>query len=89
MTTTESGTGLSDGDVVLATKLRVPPLRSGTVTRPRLLQRLTEATARDLTLVCAPAGSGKTTVLADWAATRQPRVAWLSLDEWDNDVVRF
>ena len=57
--------------------------------RSRLSHRLTEATTRELTLVCAPAGSGKTTLLADWARTARQPVAWLSMDEGDNDVVRF
>lgn len=83
------GAPAPDDDVLLATKLRLPRQRTGTVPRSRLSHRLTEATTRELTLVCAPAGSGKTTLLADWARTARQPVAWLSLDEGDNDVVRF
>ena len=78
-----------DDDVLLATKLRLPRERAGTLPRPRLADRLSDATTRELTLVCAPAGFGKTTVLADWARTASQPVAWLSLDAGDNDVVRF
>jgi hypothetical protein len=74
---------------VLATKLGLPRQRAGTVPRSRLSDRLAEATARELTLVCAPAGFGKTTLIADWARMARRPVAWLSLDEGDNDVVRF
>jgi LuxR family transcriptional regulator, maltose regulon positive regulatory protein len=75
--------------VLLATKLHIPRQRPGFLARPRLTQRLAEGMARELVLVCTPAGFGKTTLLADWAR-RDPRpVAWLSLDEGDNDPVRF
>ena len=81
---------------VLATKLYVPAPRREVVTRPRLLERLTTGRVggRRLTLVCAPAGFGKSTLLSEWAAsskTSDPawRVAWLSLDERDNDPSRF
>ena len=77
------------GDGVLATKLHLPPCRRGFVQRPRLLTLLDEAAARDVTLVCAPAGSGKTALLADWARQRKPAVAWLSLDAADSDPARF
>jgi LuxR family maltose regulon positive regulatory protein len=74
---------------LLATKLYRPSVRPGFVPRPRLGDRLTNGLARELTLVCAPAGFGKTALLADWAH-RSPRpVAWLSLDEGDNDPARF
>src|SRR5215207_7074062 len=76
-------------DVLLATKLHVPQPRPGFLPRPRLLQRLAEATARELVLVCTPAGFGKTSLLADWARAGQPRVVWLSLDPGDNDPARF
>ena len=76
-------------DLLLATKLAVPPSRSGWVARPRLLRRLRAATGQDLVLVCAPAGFGKSTLLADWVGDDGRSVAWLSLDEADNDPVRF
>jgi LuxR family maltose regulon positive regulatory protein len=99
---------------LLTTKLFVPPARPDLVPRPRLTQRLNEGMTRKLTLLSAPAGYGKTTLLAQWIAdwrlpiadwelrpgsdapivNRQskienPPVAWLSLDEGDNDPVRF
>ncbi len=76
-------------DVLLATKLRTPRPRIGSVPRPRLVQRLRAGVERELVLVCAPAGFGKTSLLADWVGTDRRAVAWLSLDEDDNDPVRF
>jgi LuxR family maltose regulon positive regulatory protein len=75
--------------VLLATKLHVPRPRPGFLSRQRLLERLAEGAARELTLVCAPAGFGKSSLLGDWARRGQPAVAWLSLDAGDNDPVRF
>jgi LuxR family maltose regulon positive regulatory protein len=74
---------------LLATKLHIPRPRPGFVRRKRLLQQLNEGAARELTLVCAPAGFGKTSLLADWARRSQQPVAWLSLDQGDNDPTRF
>src|SRR5215218_7742344 len=79
----------SQQDVLLATKLHMPRPQPGTVPRPRLVDRLDEALARGLVLVCAPAGFGKTSLLADWSGRRRWPVAWLSLDEGDNDPTRF
>ena len=76
-------------DALLATKLHIPRPRAGLVARPRLVERLDEGMARELVLVCTPAGFGKTTLLADWVRGGQRPVAWLSLDEGDNDPVRF
>jgi LuxR family transcriptional regulator, maltose regulon positive regulatory protein len=76
-------------DALLATKLHVPRPRPDFLTRPGLLERLTQATARELTLVCAPAGFGKTTLLANWARASRRPVAWLSLDAGDSDPARF
>jgi LuxR family maltose regulon positive regulatory protein len=87
--TAPGGAPAPHDDLLLATKLRLPRQRPGAVPRSRLVHRLTEATARELTLVCAPAGSGKTTLVADWARTARRPVTWLTLDEGDNDVVRF
>ena len=75
--------------MLLATKLHVPGPRPGFVPRPRLAQRLDEGADRGLVLVCAPAGSGKTALLADWARSGQRPAAWLSLDDGDNDPARF
>ncbi len=77
---------------VLATKLYVPPAPPKVVHRPHLLERLNAGLHRKLTLIAAPAGFGKTTLLSAWAAGLQAggtHVAWLSLDERDGDPVRF
>lgn len=74
---------------LLATKLYMPGPRPGAVARPRLLDQLDQALAKDLILVCAPAGFGKTVLLADWARRGRWPTAWLSLDTGDNDPARF
>src|SRR5437868_684354 len=77
---------------ILATKLYIPPLRPNVVIRPRLLERLNEGLYRKLTLIAAPAGFGKTTLVSEWVeGIERPkaRTAWLSLDEGDNDPARF
>ena len=84
-----AGVGAAERDVLLATKLHVPGPRPGFVARPRLARALGEGLARGLVVVCAPAGFGKTALLADWVRSGDHRVAWLSLDAADNDPVRF
>ena len=84
-----AGTVASERDVLLATKLNVPGLRPDLVPRPRLAQRLDEGGGHGLVLACAPAGYGKTVLLAEWARRGRRRVAWLSLDAGDNDPARF
>ncbi len=80
---------------LLSTKLHIPPARPGLVARPRLMERLDVGLCGKLTLISAPAGFGKTTLLSAWierrmsAAAGEPAVAWLSLDEQDNDPARF
>ena len=69
------------------TKLRPPALRQPIVARPRLTKALREPCP--LTLISAPAGSGKTTLALAWVTSRNARVAWLSLDADDNDPIRF
>lgn len=76
-------------DIILQTKLRIPFLRSSLVSRSRLTGKLDAGTDGRLTLVCAQAGSGKTTLIAEWLSQSDHRVAWLSLDESDNDPRRF
>jgi LuxR family maltose regulon positive regulatory protein len=88
-TTTPSTATGPERDGLLATKLHIPRTRPGFLARPRLLERLAEGMGRELVLVCTPAGFGKTTRLADWARGGQRPVAWLSLDEGDNDPARF
>ncbi len=78
---------------ILATKLYIPPPPAKVVVRPRLVERLNEELHRKLTLISAPAGFGKTTLVSEWVASRKQRepwirVAWLSLDEGDNDPTR-
>lgn len=95
---------------LLVTKLNIPPPRENLVPRPRLVRRLDQLTRYRLTLVAAPPGFGKTTLLSEWAAqkaegarlrleeeqdhasavTVEPlHIAWVSLDEDDNDPARF
>ena len=85
------------GTPLLSTKLSIPPLRPDLVPRPRLIERLDEAlrAERGLGLVSAPAGFGKTTLVAAWLrrlsclGDAPSDVAWLSLDEGDSDPARF
>lgn len=98
---------------MLATKLYIPPLRSKVVHRPRLIERLNAGLQHKLTLISAPAGFGKTTLISEWISHLrfpisdfgvdsseqksiqnpkskiQNQVAWLSLDERDDDLIRF
>jgi len=74
---------------LLTTKLNIPPARPQTVPRPRLIERLQEGMQYSLILVSAPAGFGKTTLVSGWARQSQVSVVWVSLDEGDNDPVRF
>jgi ATP/maltotriose-dependent transcriptional regulator MalT len=76
-------------DLLLRTKLHVPRSRPGLVARPRLAAQLEEGLSRGLVLVAAPAGYGKSVLLSEWARSTGQPVAWLSLDEGDNDPVRF
>ncbi len=73
----------------LRTKLCVPPLRSSWITRSRLVKRMGEGFEGKLTLISAPAGFGKTTLLVDWIHKYKISVAWFSLDRSDNDPLRF
>lgn len=72
---------------LLATKLYIPPARANRVPRPRLIEKLNNT--RPLTLIAAPAGFGKTTILSDWIPYSSHCVTWLSLDDGDNDPIRF
>jgi ATP/maltotriose-dependent transcriptional regulator MalT len=83
------GAQVRERDVLLATKLRVPRSRRDVLVRPRLLDRIEEAAARELLLVSAPAGFGKSTLLTEWARTTTRPVGWASLDSDDNDPVRL
>ena len=82
----------SAADPLVSTKLHPSQARPKLVARPHLVESLTREPGRRLTLLSAPAGFGKTTLLNEWAKSRtdgQSYVAWLSLDEADNDPVRF
>ncbi len=74
---------------LLSTKLYLPAPRPDLVPRPRLFERLDAGTRGKLTLVSAPAGFGKTTLVSEWASRCAIPVTWLSLDEGDNDQARF
>ncbi|GIO13496.1 hypothetical protein J19TS2_30510 [Cohnella xylanilytica] len=76
-------------DVILQTKIRPPLPRDNGIARDRLARRLTEALNGRLTLVCAPAGFGKTTLLSQWARQSPAPVAWFSIDETDDDLMKF
>ncbi len=77
------------GDQLLTTKLHVPSPRSDLVTRRRLTERLNRGVRGRLTLVSAPAGFGKTTLLGEWSLQSELPVAWVELDAGDNDLGRF
>ena len=89
---TQEMTTLDKAGPLLETKLYVPKLRRGVVARPRLSERLDRGAESKLTLISAPAGFGKTTLLAEWLAAAPaggPSAAWLSLDQADNQPVSF
>jgi LuxR family maltose regulon positive regulatory protein len=86
---TPSVVAAAERDVLLATKLHVPGPQPGFEARPRLVEALDDGLARGLILACAPAGYGKTVLLADWVRRGERPVAWLSLDAGDNDPARF
>ena len=74
---------------LLTTKLHIPPLSQILVLRPRLIKSLSKALTCSLTLVSAPAGYGKTTLVSRWLGETNVPSAWVSLDEGDNDPIRF
>jgi LuxR family maltose regulon positive regulatory protein len=87
-----------NSELLLTTKLYIPPVRPELMPCSRLLERLDAGLHRKLTLISAPAGFGKTTLLSEWIHRRSAvpapvpvplQVAWLSLDEGDNDPAHF
>jgi LuxR family maltose regulon positive regulatory protein len=74
---------------VLQTKLHIPFLRSNLVPRPRLIEHLNAGLGQRLILISAPAGYGKTTLIVEWLLSTKMPAAWVSLDEGDNDPIRF
>lgn len=85
------GVQSTGAEYLLATKIHAPQYRPNLLHRPELIKRLSTTPLPRLTLVDAPAGWGKTTLLAEWHATAEPdkQFAWLALDRADNDPVRF
>ena len=74
---------------LLQTKLYLPRIGSDVIPRARLIKRLNAALEGKSTLVCAPAGFGKTTLVGEWVQTIERPTAWLSLDERDNELAVF
>jgi LuxR family maltose regulon positive regulatory protein len=77
------------GARLLRTKVNIPRIHPEVIARPRLLDKLDEGLGCRVILISAPAGFGKTTLLGDWIETRNLPTAWISLDERENDPVRF
>lgn len=75
--------------ILLSSKLTLPLLPEHLVARPRLLERLHTSTTKPFTLVCAPAGFGKTVLVREWIAQSKRSSVWFSLDNADNDPHRF
>src|SRR3954447_10992520 len=74
---------------LLTSKLHAPRLTFQHIARPRLIERLRDFAGRPLILICAPAGSGKSSLVAEWLAGSELPSAWVSLDEHDNDPLTF
>ena len=74
---------------LLSTKLLAPTHRTTLVSRRRLFEALDQGLARKVTIVSAPAGFGKTTLVGEWIKQRNVPTAWISLDDNDNDPIRF
>src|SRR5690242_12536654 len=79
----------SSEPTLLVTKLALPPIRSDLVARPRLLNLLQQSLQRPFTLIAAPAGFGKTTLLSSWLEQAPVAAAWVSLEHGDDDPARF
>lgn len=89
MATKSRGVGDLLAEQLLATKLLVPAVGPEVLPRSRVVARLAEATRRRVTVVSAPAGFGKTTAVAAWIAGSALPIAWLTLEESDNELGRF
>ena len=79
---------------LLVTKLFIPHARPKLVSRPRLVDRINKGLHRKLTLISAPAGFGKTTLVMEWLMgvgehSSSNWIGWFSIDETDNDPIRF
>jgi hypothetical protein len=87
--TSDTTTHTELSDALFQTKLYLPRSGRDIIPRPHLLERLSAGLGGIVTLVSAPAGFGKTTLLAEWVRTLDRPSAWLSLDEEDNDLLLF
>ncbi len=87
--TAEHQEPLTVPEPILATKLYIPPLRSKMVLRSRLIEQMNIGQTGKLTLISAPPGFGKTTLVSEWLSVSERVAVWLSLDEGDNDPTRF
>jgi len=74
---------------LVQTKLYIPPLRPNLVPRPHLFDKLNAGLSGKLTLVSAPAGFGKSTLLSHWISQSEINFCWVTLEENDNDIIRF
>ncbi len=74
---------------ILKTKINIPPARANLLPRPEVFRKLDVGAGSRLVLIAAPAGYGKTTLLGEWARRKKEKLAWVSLDENDNDLGRF
>jgi LuxR family transcriptional regulator, maltose regulon positive regulatory protein len=74
---------------LIATKFFIPAANQEFIHRDRLLKQLNDYHSKKITLVCAPAGFGKTTLVSDWIQTHNIYSSWISIDESDNDLIRF
>ena len=74
---------------ILKTKLAIPPLRTDLVKRPRLVKKLSEGLNGKLSLLSAPPGYGKTTLVSEWIHQKKLQAAWFTIDEGDNDPASF
>ena len=71
------------------TKFNIPPIRTKSVLRPRLLEKLNEGLSGRLILISAPAGFGKTTLVVQWLQSISLPALWITLEEGDDDPIRF
>lgn len=76
-------------DSIISTKIHIPLPRPTIVERPRLIDQLNQGCQAKLTLISAPAGYGKSSLVSNWAHENSIPVTWLTLDKLDNDVARF
>src|SRR5690606_13441418 len=74
---------------IMVTKFYIPKPHQNSVSRQRLINVLNNSAYKKLTLICAPAGYGKSTLACEWLASCNMRAAWLSLEESDEDVTQF